>query len=381
MFDQTLQQLRNSDPVQRRQAIVAIANSGDPRALSTLRKVAASDPDPALRTVAERAVHYVETKQTQPPSAPIASAPPPPEPPLQSDWGQQIQQMNAASSDPITQARGQLNNAFGSHASGDDAGAQAALARALYLNPAFADSVEVRTLASTITGLPPDEAITRLTAAPPKSKTPVASASDSCLTLIIELGILFIVLTVSFLLTFNLVRQNIGAILPPVSGTAQQTAAVKQVISQITNLPQSLVLVWAMVAAVFGVFGFLAWNGIIQLFSTIVLGGDGGWGEFLNAMLRIQIVTAIIGTIPVVLTFLTLRSTAAAQRNVNNIGSTITGLNGLGTVIAQVYFTSRVHKFDWVRGFVAVVLSPVIIGCSCVVLVFLASMLGAATTR
>src|SRR5258708_334770 len=60
MFDQYLQQLVSQDAAQRRQAIIALGNSGDAQALAALANVYKTDPDPALRELALKAGRYIK---------------------------------------------------------------------------------------------------------------------------------------------------------------------------------------------------------------------------------------------------------------------------------------------------------------------------------
>ncbi len=395
------QQLQNSDPAQRRQAIIALANSGDPRALNALQKVSTSDSEPALRQLAERAVRHIESKQAQAaaPSAPADPNPPQlspsdssPPPGTASNWSQQIEQLNAASTNNIALARGQVNNAFGSYASGDKAGGRVYLARALALNPAQADNPEVRELAEKLTELPADDAI-KLLSGPPSGSQPGAkvsgsgpaatSTTDSLLTLLLELALLFVVLVVSFMLSFTAIRQSAGSLTPPTTGSATanvRQAATEKAINQIVALGSSLVLVYAGIGAALGVVGFLVWNTLVNVFSVMALGGQGDWAEYLHAMLRIQIVGVIVGTVPIILPLLSSRASLAAQSNALSLATNISGIAAIGLLIAQIYYTSRVHKFDWLRGCIAVVLTPFIFSCGCAILLFVASSFGRLTT-
>ena len=59
MIDQWIQQLKSPDPEQRRQAIVALANTRDPAALAPLAAIYRGDPEPALREMALKAGRYI----------------------------------------------------------------------------------------------------------------------------------------------------------------------------------------------------------------------------------------------------------------------------------------------------------------------------------
>lgn len=74
MIEPFLAQLHSPDPLQRRQAIIALGRAKDPRALSALAEVYRTDPVPELREMALKAGRYIK-QQAQP------AAPPPYEPP------------------------------------------------------------------------------------------------------------------------------------------------------------------------------------------------------------------------------------------------------------------------------------------------------------
>src|SRR4051794_19158378 len=73
MIDQYLAQLTSDDPVQRRQAIVALGKSGDERALRPLANLIKTDPDPVLRELALRAGKHIRGLNAQTTLKPAAS--------------------------------------------------------------------------------------------------------------------------------------------------------------------------------------------------------------------------------------------------------------------------------------------------------------------
>src|SRR5258708_5931480 len=84
MFDQYIQQLASQDAAQRRQAIIALGNAGNPQALPALANIYRTDPDPVLRELALKAGRYIKgltltspgVQPTATPAAPVVSAPP-----------------------------------------------------------------------------------------------------------------------------------------------------------------------------------------------------------------------------------------------------------------------------------------------------------------
>ncbi len=65
MIDQYIQQLASEDPVNRRQAILALGRAGDARSLGALEQIYRHDPDPVIRELALRAGRRIRGLQSQ----------------------------------------------------------------------------------------------------------------------------------------------------------------------------------------------------------------------------------------------------------------------------------------------------------------------------
>src|SRR5579859_2253289 len=76
MFDSYIRQLNDADPTIRRQAIVALANLGDPRALPALATIYRNDPELTLRDLALKAGQHIKTRTGSANSVPTASPAP-----------------------------------------------------------------------------------------------------------------------------------------------------------------------------------------------------------------------------------------------------------------------------------------------------------------
>lgn len=152
-----LAQTTDPDPAMRRQAIIALGRSGDPRALEVLARVYRDDPDPALRELARRAgLHIRQAQQNPGYAAAVENAAPPavaaPEPP----------ERKPISRRDKDRAQSYFSRALDLHVQGDKPKALQALSKALAIDPALADDTPTTTLASQITGLPPAEAVASL---------------------------------------------------------------------------------------------------------------------------------------------------------------------------------------------------------------------------
>lgn len=146
-FDQLIQQLQSPDPDQRREAIMALANTKNRAALQPLAALYRSDPDPALRDLALKAGRYIQ--QT---AGPAESAEPPQEEgePTVSKRDEEI-------------ANRLLDSATNFHIQGDPGRAVENLGRALVLNPRLAKETFVQNLIMTITGMSVQQALPVLT--------------------------------------------------------------------------------------------------------------------------------------------------------------------------------------------------------------------------
>src|SRR5215813_4704730 len=82
VFDRYIQQLSSQDVETRRQAIIALGNSVDQRAMAALANVYKNDPDPALRELALKAGRHIkrttDSMQAVQSEQVAQAAPPPP---------------------------------------------------------------------------------------------------------------------------------------------------------------------------------------------------------------------------------------------------------------------------------------------------------------
>src|SRR5262249_7724158 len=145
MAEQYIQQLRNPDPEVRRAAIIALANSQDPRAASYLGQVAKNDPVTALRVLAERAERHAMPKEWR--AIPTEEH----DSPETDPWYRHIEKANAEINDSQRRARAQLSNAQGSRANGDNRGALNYLLSAFELDSALMRNKEAMTLTAELT--------------------------------------------------------------------------------------------------------------------------------------------------------------------------------------------------------------------------------------
>jgi ABC-type multidrug transport system permease subunit len=140
MLDTYLRQLSSDDPAQRREAIVALANSRDPAALKPLAATFKNDPDPALRELALKAGRYVRQYAPEEPGS----------------------EAEIAARDRDL-ARKLLDAATTYHLEGDKGRAVDSLGKALSLNPALQKEPFVANLVMSLTNMSVADAVPLLT--------------------------------------------------------------------------------------------------------------------------------------------------------------------------------------------------------------------------
>lgn len=140
MWESYAEQLHSADPEQRRQAIIALANSRDLAALRPLAEAFQHDPDPALRELALKAGRYIRRY-----AAPR---------------DEEEAQISARDREL---AQKLLDAATSYHLHGDKGRATDTLGKALSLNPALRKETFVANLITSLTGMSVDEAMPLLT--------------------------------------------------------------------------------------------------------------------------------------------------------------------------------------------------------------------------
>jgi len=389
-------QLNHSDPLERRKAIVALANRDDRAALDAVTRAALTDHDPAVRELASKAQAHLSKKLNidAPQAAPnvAASAPVRPAPqkrqPTASPQAQPTSKAPSVevSAEDIAAAKGQLLNAYGARASGDRYGAQIALSRAFVFNPALREDPEVRELAAEVTGLDGSMAVVRLTMPPPGKSSghggsagnggdganggrAVAGSGDSLVILFVEYAIYFALVVFVTMISLNLARQSSEFVLSSMTSTARN-AQSQRLLTAFLSTSGPAILTAALGFAAISLIGLILWNVLVQLFCNVAMGGVAGFIRHQNAVFRVTIATTLVYAVVVLIWALTLKSPPQTVASIGELLNGIILINSLVAAGAQIYLVSRVHQFDMVRGFVGVVLTPLIFACLCGVCLF-----------
>ncbi len=172
-FDQLIQQLQSPDPEQRKQAIIALANSKSPGALQPLAAIYRSDPDPALRDLALKAGRYIRQSEgagaawaastAQPAASTSRPASRPASQPRSQSTEHSAQEQPQTSERDREFAKNLLDSATDFHIEGDSGRAIENLGKALALNPDLLKETFVQNLIMTLTGMSAQQALPVLT--------------------------------------------------------------------------------------------------------------------------------------------------------------------------------------------------------------------------
>lgn len=282
------------------------------------------------------------------------------------------------SNDPKVVAQSFVNQAIGSYNSGNNYDAQVNLARALVTNPELKNDPEIRQLASKYTGLDVETALKRLTTPArnsprndSNSREERAPGGDHWLTVLLELILLFV--TVAFT---SILIQSLGrGFATEIAAQAGNNARMQAELSRLMTLTEPGAVLRGALSYSAGTVGVLiGWNIIMYAFCIAALGGAGGILSHMSATFRVQIGSYLLLAATMLIFVLSFRTPLSTRQGLIQLSLALTIINGLGTVGVMIYFISRVHQFDMVKGFVAVVLSPIIISCGLCGLLYVAQI-------
>ncbi|MBK8025418.1 MAG: HEAT repeat domain-containing protein [Chloroflexi bacterium] len=195
MLNDLIRQLQDFDPAVRREAIIALGKTKNIEALRPLADIVLKDSDPELRELARKAGIYIQRENSTKIEEPVRPrrrtpvAPPPPEKPQgprprgpvfmapeveDPDSGDLVMQSSLTGEptkgpvrgrnynvppDVRKRARAIIENALSDHMTGKPSRAMKNLTEALSLDPNLINDDYFGNIASTVTGLPADQAV------------------------------------------------------------------------------------------------------------------------------------------------------------------------------------------------------------------------------
>ncbi|MFP4321784.1 MAG: hypothetical protein ACLFTK_04955 [Anaerolineales bacterium] len=366
-----VKQLQSTDPQQRRQAIIALGRSGNREALPHLHRVYKSDSQEALRKLAGQAGQHLQKQLNQ------ASA---------SGGGASSQAYASASAQhterpqkTVTErdrkkAKSLVDQAIDAQVRGDTDKVIAFLAEAIEVNPEMERNSTVLGLLANAMGMEANQALQRL-----KTENEVMAAQglirkrasggdwSETVNFLLEVGIWFIIIAlfgaVSIFLSiddsfWNEARTNAAAQGTTTTDTGQAISTQEQLafIDSAEEEFNNLGPLFAILSGIFYGF-FLTATALFMSFvawwvGITFLDGEGLLYPFLTAMLRVVIVTLLIGTaigfisqffdpysdtgilLSIAPTILGIAVTAWTIGQIHGFGIAMGCVNMMGTVIA-----------------------------------------------
>jgi hypothetical protein len=288
MLDDTIQQLHSADPDQRRSAIIALANSGDPAALKPLAAVYRTDPDPAIRELALKAGRYIrqvagDEAAIQTPDAVAVQATG-----TAIDLGavpQAVPQKQGVSARDAELAKNYLDSATTHHLEGDKARAIENLGKALSLNPDLRKDSFTANLIMTLTDRSVQEAMPILIHPDRRAELIAGLGGKRKLrkqqihgkdaekatwdNVMMDLGIYWLVVTLCLIAIFVFVLKAIQDMIDAMPTTTT---------TDLSTLYNASVIGLIMVAVIYGitsVLSLLLQGAAIHAAATYILAGDG----------------------------------------------------------------------------------------------------------
>jgi len=425
MFDQYIQQLASQDVAERRQAIIALGNAGNPQALPTLANVYRTDPDPALRELALKAGRYIKgltltAPGVQPAAASAASAPPasttspftvptPAAPPastvalIPAEPRAVTPFVPIASADPIKSlellnplpplaptilpgqlsapkeiseyhqrlAQSRLDSAIGMVSHGENEKGLAELMAAIRYNPAIAKNTLAMNLAATITGIhSPDAAmqdiLRRMNQAGGTVKRPGQPIDLKAMLAGTELLETVLMVALLFLITCGL-GFGLKFMAQNLTEVMSRLTPGSRMASNEAALAASAAVTPPEILSRGALLTFGALIDTIVLYVLgLFLGGAGSLFRFLKAFLRIQIVIYLLLAVAFGLMVYGVNALAARQTEIGLtvfiIALVILLLTFLGGFIWQLLAMMRQHEVGFLTALLIVIVGLVAIG-------------------
>lgn len=408
--------LDSSDVSERERAIKAMARSGDPGYIGYLNALAKTDPDAGLRSLAAKAIQYINQKSG-------ASERPDDEP-----HGRTTPKRVEVSAANERRAASMLDRAMELSTRHDDEAARELVIKAYQLDPNIRLDGYKRGIVGTVMGMGADQAFDLLDeqvgGSPEKAKRKAKEKNDASSgedvgwgTALLDLAIYGAVVVLSLIITFFLLVQFGRPTLQQIaqSATVEVTTngevtiesvdpeTVAFFLNSLIGAGTIIAVGYALVTAIMNVIGVFFVSVFIH-FAAKIIGGDGSLPRLINKtvpLYTIGYVVAFIFTIMVtVVTFSDMSTVIEANSTVTN-GSVLIVMDeedlgemnptiGLITMVAAVLslvffiiFIGRIaaaYDFGWLRGCIAYFLGQIFMtmtacGCAFVMTTVFASML------
>ena len=357
MLKPYIQLLKSQDPAERRKAIKGLARLRNPAAVPVLETVANSDPDPALRELAEKAIRYINANAAaKQASESLLNVPaseeatPKPRPHI--------------SPRDREDARAYVNAAFSYTQAGDPARAVEWLGKALSVNPALEKDSFVAGIVHTVMQMSMDEALPILTH-PDRRKEYIATLGGKKRiraehvpedatwdNVLIDFGLYGIVVMASqfatWLFAVNVIKEMMQRS-PELYNTQNMDA--------LFNMDMRGVFMTSLIAGVYAIIAIALQGAFIHLAATYFLSGRGTLAYLYRKLVPLQTVFTLISAAVIVALGLLVDATVAMP---------LMSLFGMVAGIVMFYLivqvVARVYNFGVWSGCGAIFLGGIVFG-------------------
>lgn len=375
MIDKLVRQLSHPSSEQRIKAIKALAQTKDPAALQYLATVVKTDKDPEVRDFALKAGRYIKKQAAatdeyaaQPSRASagwrtssyLIDEDLPEEPEPTAPEPDPFPENDEVSWEDKEEAKGFVKQAIEYEKKGDNYRAVHFLALALKKNPQLRQDTYTMTVASSVTGLPADEAARKLykAASDPskakKGKKEGPTWGDALIDIVIYGVVIAATVGVTIIVLVNLVLAKSPQ---KVSATPGDPFDPSQLIHQLTSQGMVYILTVAIGAGVYAVINLVIGYIAIHFTATAMMGGEGS----LVGLIR-KVTLYLTGTYAV--SFAGIIAGLLLSFANPDLSSSIIGLTVVFSLIATFFFAVRVgsnYGFGIGKGCGTVVLAYIII--------------------
>jgi hypothetical protein len=401
MFEQFVRQLKSGNPLDRRQAIVKITNSGHPDSLALLEKYIAVEKDAEVRALVQKAVDYLRTNRPKPDApppasggrgatgtyaaadaagggargkpgstsnAPYSSALAPAVPPAEAII---MQPPTVVSEQKKRAAKGRLDAAMQQQINGNRDKAILELKRALELNPDLKKDQFAFGLAAQLTGGSADPFPLIMESSAPKNENLVAQGAETLLSFTLEVLIIMVIVTIFLTVSYRKFGEIAIELVKYAAESGLEGSDALRQLAATSYVDQRQVFIDSIGRAIISVGGLIMYS-MFMYAVGVFIGGSGGVLNFLRAIMRVN--AAIYLALGAVLLLI------PTPRWIPRLGpdgapdlmpfGLMAGILVIGYFL-WVYFAGRAHGFGFGKGCAMVALTGIAISCLSTILVML----------
>jgi hypothetical protein len=385
-FDQLIHQLQNPDPEQRKQAIMALANTRSPTALGPLGTVYRTDPDPVLRELALKAGRYIrQSSGTARPGgaqrgeagAAAAAAGASASPGTGSTGtraSQGAREQPRISDRDRELAKSLLDSATHFHIEGDPGRAIENLGKSLALNPEQVKETFVQNLIMTLTGMSVQQALPLLMHPDQREQLILRAGGKRDIKrqqvidgrvienvtwnrILIDLGVYWIVSAVSAVITLFFVVDLLRDMIFEMGGQNIFWYSFINELERALSDDIARVILSSLIQSIGSTFTLVILLLVIHYTAVLFFGGEGTMEYFFRRV--IPLLTVFTAAMTVVLVVFLL---IGSEFTVWFLVPLVMAAGGVGMFVYLADLVGKVYNFGFVSGCISVVLGGFIFG-------------------